>query len=280
MPVSRVAGFFQHEGRHLYGSLYLPEVTEPVHVGFVLCPPFADEAVHAHRVLVDFAVRLAGEGMPALLFDYAGTGDSEGRFEDGSLESYARDIRGAMAYLRQRAGVRRCGLLGLRLGATLAARMDLSDAPPAALVLWSPILRCGEYFRGFLRSRLLTEVATLSRRTETVRTLEERLLRGEVVDVLGYGISGAMARSFLGHAPAARDLALAAPTLMVEVGPERVGDQPAGDAGRGASPAGTGRVTTRRVTDEAFWTRARVGHHDELFDATLEWLGPTVAALR
>jgi hypothetical protein len=89
-----------------------------------------------------------------------------------------------------------------------------------------------------------------------------------------------MARSFLGHAPAARDLALAAPTLMVEVGPERAGDQPAGDGGRGPTPAGTGRVTTRRVTDEAFWTRARVGRHDELFDATLEWLGATVAALR
>ena len=95
MPVSRVAGFFQHEGRHLYGSLYLPEVTEPVQVGLVLCPPFADEAVHAHRVLVDFAVRLAGKGMPALLFDYAGTGDSEGRFEDGRrVEPGAQGVGG------------------------------------------------------------------------------------------------------------------------------------------------------------------------------------------
>jgi alpha/beta superfamily hydrolase len=227
MPVSRVPCFFQHEGRHLYGGLYLPVATRTAPVGLVLCPPFADEAVHAHRVLVDFADQLADVGIPALLFDYAGTGDSEGEFEDGSLDSYARDIEGAIGCLRRETAVPRCGLLGLRLGATLAARVGRSDPTLAALVLWAPIPPPLEYFRSFLRSRLLTEVTTLRRRTETVRTLEMRLRAGEVVDVLGYGISGAMARSFLDHvdrrggAPPPHQGHSRAVVLLRDVGPAR-----------------------------------------------------------
>ena len=114
MSGSRVSCFFEHEGRHLYGRLYLPPTSRTGPVGLVLCPPFADEAIHAHRVLVEFAERLADQGIPALLFDYAGTGDSEGQFEDASLDSYLRDIGGAVEYLRRRAAIPRCGLLGLR----------------------------------------------------------------------------------------------------------------------------------------------------------------------
>jgi alpha/beta superfamily hydrolase len=278
VSVSRTPCFFPHEGRHLYGALYLPDTSGTAPVGLVLCPPFADEAVHAHRVLVDFAGRLADAGIPALVFDYAGTGDSEGEFEGTSLDSYERDIAGAVACLRRRTRVARCGLLGLRLGATLAERAARLDPTLAALVLWAPILRPADYFRGFLRSRLLTEVTTLGRRTETVRTLEERLRAGEVVDVLGYGISGAMARSFLDDAPDVPSVEPTAPTLVVDVTPARRESGGASDEGRSGGLPPRRPLATRRVTDEAFWDRARVTGHGELFDVTLEWLLRTVAA--
>ena len=277
MSGSRVSCFFEHEGRHLYGRLYLPPASRPGSVGLVLCPPFADEAIHAHRVLVEFAERLADQGIPALLFDYAGTGDSEGQFEDASLDSYFRDIGGAVEYLRRRAAIPRCGLLGLRLGATLAARVGRSDPTLAALVLWAPIPRCREYFRSFLRSRLLTEVTTLGRRTETVRSLEERLMAGEVVDVRGYGISETMARGFLDHGPDMPDIECAAPTLRVDVRAETLASPPPGGDGPPRAGSEPRQMTARWVTDEPFWDRARVGNHDALFSTTVEWLTRTVA---
>ena len=170
----------------------------------------------------------------------------------------------------------RCGLLGLRLGATLAARVGLSDSTLAALVLWAPISRVRDYFRSFLRSRLLTDVTTLRRRTETVRTLEERLMAGEVVDIRGYGISGTMAHGFRDHGPDVPDIEFAAPTLLVDVRPERLASPSPGGDGPPRAPSKKRQMTTRQVIDEAFWDRARVGQHDALFSTTLEWLTRTV----
>src|SRR5262249_51848481 len=197
MAVRRESIFFLHEGYHLYGAMYLPSAIATRPPGVLICPPFADEAVHAHRVLVEWATCLADAGIPAFLLDYTGTGASEGDFEDGSLERYERDIRGAIGCFRERAGVGRCGLVGLRLGANLAVRVAVEDPGRGPLVLWAPIADLRDYFRSFLRLRLLTELATLGRPSGTVRAAESSLRAGEAVEVLGYGIAPAMARGFL-----------------------------------------------------------------------------------
>src|SRR5262249_12485802 len=175
MAVRRESIFFLHEGYHLYGAMYLPPAVAARLPGVLICPPFADEAVHAHRVLVEWATCLADSGIPAFLFDYTGTGDSEGDFEDGSLERYQGDIRPAIQCCQEQAGVGRCGLVGLRLGANLAARVAAEDPGCGPLVLWAPIVGLRDYFRGFLRLRLLTELATLGRPTGTVRAAESSL---------------------------------------------------------------------------------------------------------
>ncbi len=267
-PSRKVPLRFREETAALYGLLHRPEPAPDGMAGLVICAPFADEAVHAHRVLAELAGRLAEAGIAAFCFDYTGTGDSEAGFDAGGLTRYVADIHDAVACLRRQTGVKRCGLVGLRLGANLAMRAAAEDPSLSPLVLWAPLPDLRHYFRGFLRLRLFTEVATAGRATSTVRALEERLASGGAVDVLGYPIGPEMAREFLrpGTDPAALP---GRPTLVVELRARTVGPAPGGAADVGLCEPG---VSRRRLTAEPFWERARAASHAELFETTVAWL--------
>ena len=263
----RIPVFFASGGYRAYGSIFTPDAAGPERRGMVLCPPFADEAVHAHRVLVTLARRLAEAGLIAFLIDYAGTGDSEGSFEAGTLDRYVDDILAAGAYLRAEAGVARCGLLGLRLGGNLASRAAARDPSLSPVVLWARLADVPAYFRRFLRLHLFTELSTAGQRTVTVRTLEARLGRGESVDVLGYSISPAMAEGFL-HAGPEPQPDRRGPTLLLSVARDggtapgsAIVDEPPGD-----------RVTVCAVGSGPFWERARVEDQEAPCRVIVEWV--------
>ena len=48
--------------------------------GAVLCYPWGPEYVHAHRVMRQLAIKLAGAGVHTLRFDFFGTGDWRARW--------------------------------------------------------------------------------------------------------------------------------------------------------------------------------------------------------
>jgi pimeloyl-ACP methyl ester carboxylesterase len=109
--------------------------------GAVLCSPWGPEYVHAHRVMRQLAIRLAGAGIDTLRFDFFGTGDSAGEMVDADLGTWEADIELAMDELRDIVASPRLTLIGLRLGATLAARVAARHPGDVdALVLWDPIL--------------------------------------------------------------------------------------------------------------------------------------------
>ena len=85
--------------------------------------------------------------MPALRFDYSGTGDSaDGDVSADQIEPWLRDVVAAASELRRRTAVKRVCLLGFRLGAllaTLAAREAAADA----LVLIAPVISGRRYLR-------------------------------------------------------------------------------------------------------------------------------------
>ncbi len=104
--------------------------------GVVLCNPIGDDLVRAHRPFRHLAERLARAGFPVLRFDFHGTGDSSGD-ERGSARvcRWLHDIEIATATLRTRSDVTHVCLLGLRMGATLAA-VAAERARADSLVLW------------------------------------------------------------------------------------------------------------------------------------------------
>jgi pimeloyl-ACP methyl ester carboxylesterase len=103
----------------------------------VLCNPVNDDIIRAHRTLRHLAERLAAAGFPVLRFDFHGTGDSSGDERDpDAVATWLDDVGRAVAELRARSGVNGVALVGLRLGATLAAEAAARAGGVDSVVLW------------------------------------------------------------------------------------------------------------------------------------------------
>jgi pimeloyl-ACP methyl ester carboxylesterase len=125
----------------------------------VVCYPWGYEYVNALRGCRQLAGRLAREGFHVLRFDYSGSGDSGGLAEESELGAWKQDLALAIEELRQTSGVSTVALVGVRLGATLAALVAAERADIGALVLWEPIVHGDDHLRdmrerhaSFLRS--------------------------------------------------------------------------------------------------------------------------------
>lgn len=164
---------FASDDFRLFGVLHLPDFARPAdegsrvthhasRIGLVFCAPFAEEQKQACRVFVETARALAAHGIPSLRFDYRGTADSQGPFTDFSLAGALRDIQAAAALLRDRAGVPRIALLGLRLGASLALQ---AAAGAHCLALWHPIVDGALFYRLNLRRMLVRQMMTHGKAT-------------------------------------------------------------------------------------------------------------------
>lgn len=130
----------------LFGSYHAPRGKARPD-GVVLCYPFGQEYERAHRAFRTLASRLSGAGFHVLRFDYHGCGDSSGERVEGRLQRWVDDIITAMDELRNRAGVHRLSLVGVRLGGSLAVLADRRRAGEIhGLVLWEPIVSGEDYF--------------------------------------------------------------------------------------------------------------------------------------
>ncbi|PZN27983.1 MAG: hypothetical protein DIU71_16660 [Proteobacteria bacterium] len=136
---------FGRADRIMYG-VFTPAVGKRLRRGVVLCNPLGVEAMRAHRSIRMLADVLARAGFDVLRFDYFGTGDSFGDGLSGSLEDWCADTELAVDELAEMAGVRKIALVGLRLGAYVAAvcaarltrRID-------RLVLWDAVVDGSAY---------------------------------------------------------------------------------------------------------------------------------------
>src|SRR5690606_20757112 len=106
--------------------------------GVLLCYPFGQEYMRAHRAFRQLAESLAAKGYHVLRFDYRGSGDSSGDMDDVSAEDWLADIATAVGELRDLSGVHAVTLVGLRLGALLAAVHAARAGDISRLVLWDP----------------------------------------------------------------------------------------------------------------------------------------------
>ena len=137
---SAIPLFFGTAGRPLFGW-YHPagQRTRPRH-GVVICAPFGYEMMRTHRACRHLAQQLATSGVPALRFDYDGTGDSAGSDHDpGRVNAWLSSVGQAIEELKARGGVTDIALFGIRFGALLAAEYA-RRRPVDALVLMAPIV--------------------------------------------------------------------------------------------------------------------------------------------
>jgi len=129
--------WFGPEDRPLAGWLHLPEAGT-ARAGIVLCPSLGVEALVAQPAYLRLARRLEAMGFAVLRFDYSATGDSSGSMEeDASIEQWVNDVRIARDFIVT-CGAERVGVVGLRVGATLAARSLVEHGSFDALAMWDP----------------------------------------------------------------------------------------------------------------------------------------------
>ncbi len=121
--------------RPLFAWLHTPEDGMATGAA-VICPSMGLEAAYSARALRALGLRLAHSGWAALRLDYAATGDSVGSWTDpGLVDEWLGNIRVALDYARG-LGAPRLGVVGLRLGATLAAAELERGGPVDDLVFW------------------------------------------------------------------------------------------------------------------------------------------------
>ncbi|MGC1456732.1 MAG: alpha/beta fold hydrolase [Steroidobacteraceae bacterium] len=116
--------------------------------GVVLCSPIGLEDLVMHRFLRRLACNIAEAGMPALRFDYRGTGDSAGSETDpDTVQAWLANVRKAVKWLREEAAVTQVILVGFRAGGLLAAHVAAQLGDIAALVLVGPVVSGSAYVR-------------------------------------------------------------------------------------------------------------------------------------
>jgi uncharacterized protein len=147
---------FGRSDRTLFGLFH--EAAPGNSPAVLLCPPFGQEAIRAHRLYRVLSERLARSGSHVLRFDYFGTGDSMGEDHDGDLDGWCDDVLTAHCELVQRCRPSAVVWLGLRLGASVAA-MAAQSAPPELrrLILCTPVID-GTAYLAELRARHVYEV--------------------------------------------------------------------------------------------------------------------------
>ena len=206
---------FAASSRELFGLFHAPAGGVARASCVVICNPFGQEAIRAHRLLRVVAERLALEGYPVLRFDYFGTGDSGGDDAAGTLSTWADDVLCADLEARRLSGQETSIWFGLRLGATLAALASAkARRAPQRLVLWDPVLDG----RAYMEELLLAHNDYL--RAERVELRDASVARsndGAATEALGYPISPQLRSEFIALPGKALLEACRAATLSVLV---------------------------------------------------------------
>ena len=170
--------FFGRAPKSLFGVYHPPKAAQARTAGVVLCYPFGQEYMRAHRAFRQMALLLSKAGFHVLRFDYYGTGDSSGETDDVSLTQWVEDAGAAADELKETAEVQRVAFVGLRLGAAVAALAAAERSDVDQVVLWDPAVRGADY---------LAEI--LEERTDSVGNSRSSVTQEGTAGVMGFPIT-------------------------------------------------------------------------------------------
>lgn len=142
------AFWFDSGDARVFGMLHLPPAGKDVGTAVVICPPLGYQGVCSYRALRALAQALAESGRPTLRFDWPSTGDSTGSDRDSALVArWVGAVAAAAEEVRGRTEARQVALVGVTIGATLAAVAATEGADVSELVLWAPAVSGTAYLQ-------------------------------------------------------------------------------------------------------------------------------------
>ena len=132
---------FESKGQQVVGMLHLPERRGRFPAALLL-HGFTGTKVEPHRMFVKISRALAEHGIASLRFDFRGSGDSAGDFEDMTIRSEILDSLEAIKFLARHKSVnsRRLALIGLSMGGAVGAHVVAREKHRIqSLVLIAPV---------------------------------------------------------------------------------------------------------------------------------------------
>jgi pimeloyl-ACP methyl ester carboxylesterase len=206
--------YFGTQDRQLFG-IYEAARGSKASRAVVVCHPWGTEYIHAYRAMRQLTKMLTVNGIHTLRFDYFGTGDSAGDSTAGDLNGWQTDIHSAIEELVDTTGATQISLVGLRLGATLAANVAVRlGAAINSLVLWDPVVSGSEYLTEMHHS---ARTGWLLPKSAPARPADQ----GGGHEIMGFPLTESMAASVKGIDLAAVAPALPGRTLVVVSQPLR-----------------------------------------------------------
>jgi len=255
--------------QRLFAIVHAP-ASNAADIAVVYCAPLFEDKLWAHRIAVDFGRSLAARGIPALRFDYYGDGESEGLFEDASIDSRLDDIVDAVEFFSAAIQCKRIFLVGLCYGATLALAAASRSNTIAGVAAWQPVLDGSRYVGDLLRANLTTQMVLYKKVLHDRDTLVAQIRAGNTVNVEGYEIG-----SRLYDQITALDVSLALnasvkPLLILQIAPGANTEREY-TALETNPPA---KLEFQKVREIKFWVQQRQAFPVcvELFNSTVDWI--------
>jgi alpha/beta superfamily hydrolase len=128
---------------HLSGTLTLPDKKGNFPAVILISgsgPQDRNSYIMGHKPFLLLAHELTQSGVAVLRFDERGVGQSEGEFQEASLDDLIADVKSAFDYLKKRPEVdsKKIGLLGHSLGGILAPRLATKEEISFLVLLAAP----------------------------------------------------------------------------------------------------------------------------------------------
>jgi len=124
---------FTSKGSQLVGQLHSCSSDKII----IMCHGFKGDKTESKRLFVEAARAFTRENYDVLRFDFYGSGDSEGEFEDTLITTNIANLTDAVQYVKQK-GYKHIAVLGISMGAA-AVILTVNDLDVEAVVLWSSV---------------------------------------------------------------------------------------------------------------------------------------------
>jgi hypothetical protein len=266
--------YFDSCGKKIFAAIVSPGAGRGNGKGVIVCSPLGEEKVRTYRVLRNLSRLLCESGFTVIRFDYMGEGDSEGEFEESTLESRVSNALDAMGILQARTGCGEVMFLGLRFGGTLAVAAAAASGNHCGVVLWHPVVDCAAYFYDLLRSNLTLQTRAFKKVLYNREQLIERMKGGEVVDIEGYGMTWGFYRQGISLDLLEKAKAVRGDSLVVQISKGEIVQEDLMEL-HNRLRGNPGRHDFLTVPKEFQWEDLKFycPHPKGIFEKTREWLG-------
>jgi len=133
---------FENQGQKIRGMVHLPNSAEEKYPGVILLHGFTGNRYEPFFMFVRFSRYLAKKGIASLRFDFRGSGESEGTFEEMTVSNEISDAEKAIEFFTNMKEIdeKRIALVGLSMGGLVSAcTSGRNPEKIKAVALWSAV---------------------------------------------------------------------------------------------------------------------------------------------